>query len=277
MLQMSEHHVLSDGEFKRIGQAVYDYCGINLNEDKKELVRSRLMRLLTTHGCTSYGQYLDQVMKDKSGDRLTEMINRISTNLTSFFREEHHFNFLKETFLSRHKTGPAPRIRAWSAGCSSGEEPYSIAISIAETLPVSQRANIRLLASDISTRVLSVAKKGCYHQDRVNGIDSAMRKKYFSTETKSGDGMFKVSPELRKMLMFKRINLMEKWPVSTPLDFIFCRNVMIYFDRETKERLIQRFSNQLKPGGFLFIGHSESLSNIAHDLKYVGPTIYEKK
>lgn len=278
MLTKIEQPNFSDKEFQQIGKTIYDHCGINLSSDKKEMVRSRLVRLLQKHGCSSYAHYLDVVLNDNSGEKLTEMVNRISTNLTSFFREKHHFDFLRDTVIPSlvARKGP-PRIRAWSAGCSSGEEPYSIAITAAEALPNIHRANIKILASDISTRVLSTASLGCYPHERIEDLDRAMQNKYFLSQHDHSQELFQIRPNLRKLIIFKKINLMEKWPVTTPLDFIFCRNVMIYFDRETKERLVQRFSDQLHPGGWLFIGHSESLSNIKHNLKYVGPTIYEKQ
>jgi chemotaxis protein methyltransferase CheR len=277
MMALNQSFTLTDQEFKRIAQVVYDHCGIHLNADKRELVRSRLMRLTQNYGHSSYGAYLDGVLKDSSGKQLTEMINRISTNLTSFFREVHHFNYLKEKVLPGllAKSGPS-RIRAWSAGCSSGEEPYSIAISIAETLSNQNRANVRILASDISTNVLQTAAKGCYDESRISQMDPAILKKFFTQVPGSQPKEYQIKADVGKMLLFKQINLMEKWPITTPLDFIFCRNVMIYFDRETKEKLVNRYADQLQPGGHLFIGHSESLSNISHKLKYVGPTIYQK-
>jgi len=278
MLTKVEQPNFSDKEFQQIGKTIYDHCGINLSSDKKEMVRSRLIRLLQKHGCSSYANYLDIVLNDNSGEKLTEMVNRISTNLTSFFREKHHFDFLRDTVIpSLTERKGAPRIRAWSAGCSTGEEPYSIAITAAEALPNIHRANIKLLASDISTQVLSTASLGCYPQERVADLSPAIQNKYFLPQHDHAQKLYQIRPNLRKLIIFKKINLMEKWPVTTPLDFIFCRNVMIYFDRETKERLVNRFADQLHPGGWLFIGHSESLSNINHNLKYVGPTIYEKQ
>lgn len=269
---------LSDHDFSAISKVVYDHCGINLQKDKKELVRSRLQKMVHEHNCQTYGEYLERILQNTAGPDFIIFINRLSTNLTSFFREQHHFDYLKDSLIPELYTGSsAPRIRAWSAGCSTGEEPYSLAMTIAHALPDMHQSNIRILASDISTSVLNTASKGEYGADRVESIPAPIRNQSFNKVNNNGNTSYQIKPALRKMLIFKHVNLMTKWPFTTPLDFIFCRNVMIYFDNETKEKLIQRYTDALKPGGHLFIGHSESLSNIQHDLKYVGPTIYQKQ
>jgi chemotaxis protein methyltransferase CheR len=279
MLAIQQQLELTDCDFQAIAKVVYDHCGINLKADKKELVRSRLARLVHQHKMTSYKDYLDFVLKDTSGSNFAAFINRISTNLTSFFREEHHFEYLRENVLPEliKKQVGTVRIRAWSAGCSTGEEPYSLAITVAEALPNPAKANVRILASDISTSVLHTAMQGRYSMDRVATVPPAARNKYFTMQHEGANKVFAANPELKKMLIFKQINLMQKWPIATELDFIFCRNVMIYFDKPTQERLVGRFTELLKPGGYLFIGHSESLSSVNHQLKYVGPTIYGKQ
>jgi chemotaxis protein methyltransferase CheR len=206
------------------------------------------------------------------------LIDAISTNLTSFFREIAHFDYLKGSFLPsliKSKDRSVQNcIRAWCAGCSTGEEAYSLAMTLLEATDGGGHWDIKLLASDISTRVLEVARRGSYDVSRTQGIPAAMRSKYFATDHTSDQPQLQALPTLKKMIAFRYLNLMEDWPFAGPFDFIFCRNVMIYFDSSTQQRLIRRFKNMLSPGGLLFTGHSESLNGINHGLKHVQPTIY---
>jgi len=272
---------LSDREFSAISRVVYDHCGINLKEDKRELVQSRLAKLVRQHKFSSYSDYLDQVLKDPSSTGFTNFIDHISTNLTGFFRENQHFEYLQEVLLPRIiQTVPASdpvRIRGWSAGCSSGEEPYSLAITLAEALQDVRRPNVKILASDISSRVIAAAREGYYSESQLAGIDTSIRRRYFDARMETSGRHYLVKKHLKEMILFKQINLMASWPITTPLDFIFCRNVMIYFDKPTQQRLISRFHGLLRPGGVLFIGHSESLSGIQHPFRYIAPTVYQKK
>lgn len=271
---------LSLEEFGAISKVVYEYCGIHLHERKRDLVSSRLSRRLHATGCTSYADYLDYVLADQNAQEFTTFIDRISTNLTSFFRESTHFDyFSRELIPSLLKTQPNParvRIRGWSAGCSSGEEAYTIAVSLAEALPDISKMDVKVLASDISSSVLATAKKGCYPVERLATVPPVAREKYFDLLREDGIDVFRVKNDLKRMLIFKHINLMQSWPITTPLDFIFCRNVMIYFDRPTQQKLVRRFWELLKPGGILFIAHSESLSPIQHDFKCVQPAVYQR-
>lgn len=271
---------LSDQDFAIVSRVVYEHCGINLRDEKREMVRSRLARLVQKYGFNSYTAYLQFVLHDFGSAEFTEFIDRISTNMTSFFREKNHFDYLRETILPRltseQKGRHPPRIRAWSAGCSTGEEPYSIAITIAETLPASAQTNVRILASDISSNVLTAARTGRYPKERLAAVSPALLDRYFQCHREQDHTYYLPVPQLRKMLLFKRINLMTDWPISTQLHFIFCRNVMIYFDKPTQEKLINRLADLLLPDGTLFIGHSESLANIQHALKYIAPTIYQR-
>ena len=269
---------LSDNDFSRVSRVVYEHCGINLKSEKRALVQSRLAKLVRSSGFSSYSDYLDYVLRDPDNAEFTDFIDRLSTNLTSFFRENRHFDYLKSSVLPRLTAGSAaPRVRCWSAGCSSGQEPYSLAMTIAEFIPEAKRANVKILASDISTQMVSTAKMGRYPKAKLDGIDSALLKKYFSPAQGAGSKDYQVSNELRKMIVFKQINLMKPWPITTMVDIIFCRNVMIYFDKQTQQSLINRFYDQLVPGGMLFIGHSESLSGTKHSFKYMEPTIYRKE
>ena len=201
-------------------------------------------------------------------------------NLTKFFREEQHFKYMSETLLPRIISAKQARsdfrIRAWSAGCSSGEEPYSIAIILLEAIQGKGRWDVKLLATDVSTRILEKAKQGLYEEERIEPIPMPLRTRYLKKHRETGQLRYEVGPALRNLVIFRYLNLMKEWPIKGPLDFIFCRNVMIYFDKPTQERLINRYYELLGPGGVLFTGHSESLTGIEHAFQYVQPTIYMK-
>lgn len=273
--------VLTDEQYAQICRLVYEHCGINLHEGKKELVRARLARMLRKYHLKTYEQYLDFVMQDSSQAAFFEMIDQISTNLTSFFREPGHFDYLRKNFLpeclqKKQKSGRL-RIRAWSAGCSSGEEPYSIAITLLEALPKTQTWDVKILATDISTRVLQSARQGLYEPQRVAALSLELKNRYLILHKGiNSETYYEVAPALRKILTFKYLNLMEPWPFRGPFDFIFCRNVMIYFDKPTQEKLVNRFHEVLAADGLFFTGHSESLTGIRHSFRYVHPTIYRK-
>lgn len=270
--------VLGEEEFRRISDLVYEHCGINLHDGKKELVRSRLAKRLHRGRFTSFSQYIKHVLEDPTGKEFSILIDSLSTNLTKFFREERHFEYMRNQLLPRlvkakEARGPL-RIRGWSAGCSSGEEPYSIALTLLETFAGKGRWDIRLLATDVSTRILERAQAGLYERERIEPIPMPLRGKYLITRREGDKERYEVKPALREMVIFRYLNLMKDWPIKGPLDFIFCRNVMIYFDKPTQARLIRRFYDLLGPGGVLFTGHSESLTGIEHAFKYVQPTIY---
>jgi chemotaxis protein methyltransferase CheR len=206
-------------------------------------------------------------------------IDSLSTNLTSFFREEQHFDMMCDEFLpnllkSKEKEKDF-RIRIWSAGCSSGQEPYTIAIKLNETIK-SNKWDMKILATDISKTMLETAGAGLYEEAKVAQIPTELRNKYFSRQTINGQKFYQALPELKELILFRHLNLMEDWPVKGPLDFIFCRNVMIYFDKQTQQKLVDRFWSLLATGGVLFTGHSESLTGIRHTFKYVSPTVYMK-
>ena len=271
---------LSNREFDRISDLVYKHCGINLHEGKKELVRSRLAKRLRALKLDSFDGYLDFATKEGNADEFTQLIDSISTNLTSFFREKQHFDYLSDTFfpalLSRKQASGDNRIRAWSAGCSSGEEAYTISITIKEAIQGNSRWDAKVLATDISTRVLKVAKEGVYDKKRIDPVPPEQKHKYLVRKKGGVGDMYEVSDALKSMVYFAQLNLMGEWPIKTKLDFIFCRNVMIYFDKSTQQRLVNRFYDRLDSGGVLFTGHSESLTGIEHRFKYVKPTIYMK-
>jgi len=274
---------ISDRDFTRLAKSVYEHCGITMGENKRELAQSRLAKRLRLKGFSTYSDYLDEVLSQPDSDEFGDMIDALSTNLTSFFRENDHFEYLADTHLPsvvKNRTQDASkRIRGWSAGCSSGEEPYTLSIVLNETLPKLGAArgwDVKLLATDISTRVLKKARAGVYDMERVKTISPQLRGKYFEPRTRDGDPHLAVSPQLRSMIVFNHLNLMESWPFKGPFDFIFCRNVMIYFDKETQEKLVERYYQILAPGGILFTGHSESLTGVKHRFGFVKPTIYQK-
>ena len=268
----------TDNDYHKIAEFVHKTAGINLLEGKKELIRTRLgkrMRLLQMH---DFHTYFKHVMNDDTGEEIIYLLDALATNLTSFFREDQHFEFMGTVLLpeleKQRKSQGSHRLRIWSAACSSGEEPYTIAMIVMEKAPFfGQNGDCKILATDISTKVLNIAKKGLYGPERMKTVPHMLLTKYFQ---KTGDQMYQVSSQLRDLIAFRRLNLMDPLPFKHPMDLIFCRNVMIYFDKETISRLVNKYYQILNPGGFLFIGHSESLSGFKHDFKYVQPCIYQK-
>jgi chemotaxis protein methyltransferase CheR len=277
---LASNFTLSKRDYERIEDAVYKHCGIMLHEGKQELVHARMTKLLrkSKHGTAT--EYLDSVLDNAKSPGFMEFIDAMSTNLTSFFRESGHFDFLASEFLpaliARKQAGASRKIRAWSAACSTGEEPLTIAMVMREVLDASKcNLEARILATDISTRVLEHAKAGFYEKARTATVPPAYRAKYLYNAT-TRPGHLEPSPAIRSMIHFAHLNLMEAWPFSGPFDFIFCRNVMIYFDKPTQQKLIERFYQMIDSGGLLFTGHSESLTGVAHKFQYVRPTIYRK-
>lgn len=277
---MIETENITEADFRKLSQAVYDHCGIELKDGKQELVRARVAKRLRATGRTNASAYLNEVLADKQGSEFTSLIDALSTNLTSFFRENQHFLFLSKTFLpellERKQRSGQKTLRAWSAGCSTGEEPYTIAMTLLETIPNFQNWDVKILATDLSTNVLRQAAAGIYDADRAATIPQPLRNKYFTPTKKDGENAFAAGNQLRNMIKFNYLNLMEPWPFRGPFDFIFCRNVMIYFDKPTQAKLINRYYECLSPRGVLFTGHSESLAGIQHKLDFVQPTIYRR-
>ncbi len=277
---LAQNIVLSDKDFHRISDLVYEHCGINLHTGKKELVRARLAKLLRQRNFKTFQEYIKYVFADKTGKEFSILIDSLSTNLTSFFREKQHFDFLREKFLprlmERKRKNRNFRIRVWSAGCSSGEEPYSIAITLLEEIAGQGRWDVKILATDISTTILDTARKGVYGPKRIAPLSGMQKNKYLMMHRVNGEKVFEVAGSVRNIVIFKHLNLMKDWPIKAPLDFIFCRNVMIYFDKPTQQSLVNRFWDLLDSGGILFTGHSESLTGINHKFNYVQPTIYMK-
>lgn len=265
---------LTDSHFEQISEMIYKMCGINLHDGKAGLVKGRLMKRLRALDIASFDEYLRFVEADSSRAEFTAMVDALTTNKTSFFRESQHFDFLRDEVLPQLRTKGGP-IRIWCAGCSSGEEPYTLAIVLREAIPELDRLDVRILATDISTRVLKVARDGVYTPDHVSGVPPDLRQRYFDPMP-SPSRDFRVKPALRSLVHFARLNLMDSWPMKGHFDAIFCRNVMIYFDKPTQQVLVKRYWDHLVPGGHLFVGHSESLNAWAHQYRYVRPAIYAK-
>ena len=269
---------LSDKEFNQLSQLVYQHAGIHLPPQKKELVRSRLTKFLRSRKLTSFQEYYRQVLDDSSGLELINLLDAISTNMTAFWREPKHFEFLGQELIPtlRHKCKGAPQWRFWSAGCSSGEEPYTIAMVLMNALLDKELSGIKIYASDINTQVLNRAQQGIYPLARVEPLSQEWRRRFFQKGVNQWQGYVRVKAEVKQLVEFFRLNLMEPFPFKEEFDVIFCRNVMIYFEKATQTELVKKFYQCLKPGGYLFIGHSESLCNISHQFAYVKPTIYRK-
>lgn len=267
---------MTEGQFTYISTLVKNACGINLHDGKKELVKARLCKILRALKITDFDEYIERIANDPR--EMTRMLDSLSTNLTYFFRESQHFNYLREVELPAllYRNRQSRRLRLWSAGCSSGEEPYSMAVTVREVLASAKDWDVGILATDLSTRMLEQAKQATYDLERFREMPRNYLSQYFRLLETRPVKRYGIKEELRSMVTFGQLNLMGYWPMKGPFDVIFCRNVMIYFDKQTQARLIQRYWDILAPEGLLFVGHSESLSGINHNFEYVQPAIYRK-
>ena len=266
-------------ELDRLRDLVYRHTGILLGGQKRDLVYNRVSRRLRALSLTSFSDYCDRVEAEE-GSELEELINAITTNVTAFFREPHHFELLTRELLpaiAAERRGER-RLRAWCAGCSSGEEPYSLAMTIAESGLFERGWDVKILATDIDTEILGRAASGVYPRERMEGVSPERERRWFLRGTGGNEGLRRVRPELRERITFRQLNLVgPRWPMSGPFDFVFCRNVAIYFDRPTQELLFQRYWELLDPShGHLFVGHSESLANQQDLFRSCGNTVYRK-
>ena len=251
---------LTRKDLAEIAAMIYSDAGISLNETKASLVYSRLSKRLRQIGLASFKDYCALVGSSDGAAERREMLSFLTTNFTRFFRENHHFEHLRKEvlpgLLTRAKAGG--RVRIWSAGCSDGQEPYSIALTLLSMAPNAAGMDIRILATDIDPKIIAQAKAGIYDAQSIETVEAGMRKQWF---TQTADKRWQVSDQVKQLITFRELNLMAQWPFRGPFDVIFCRNVVIYFDAETQDRLWRRFADQLAPGGWLFIGHSERLSS----------------
>jgi chemotaxis protein methyltransferase CheR len=268
-------------DFEYIRHLVYERSRINLGPDKLELVRSRLQKRLRALGLEDFGAYCRLLDSRDSEDELTALLDVISTNVTDFFREWRHFEFLREVALPAWRgkpAGPGTQVfRIWSGACSSGEEPYSLAILLSECLRDAPNLDWRIVGTDLSTRMLATAREAVYRIDRLKLPTPEWLRAYFQKGTGSYEGYVRVKPPLRQRIDFRHLNLMDwPYPFTEKFDAVFCRNVMIYFDHATQAMLVPRLAQQLVPGGYLFVGHSESLVGIDHQLKSIRPSVYQR-
>jgi len=275
-----ESPVLSNQTFNKIRRLVKEEFGLNLTEQKKSLVLARLQKLLTQNSFNDFDSYLGFLLKDKTGQALSDFINKMTTNHTYFNRESKHFDFLRKFVFPQwlpviKSYNPTKKIRIWSAGCASGEEPYQLAMELIDFFGYSQlKEKVAVLATDISTEALMQARQGIYSRENVFNLPPAYVPKFFLPK---GANQYVVKPMLKDFILFKRLNLIRAtFPFKNRFHVIICRNVMIYFDQPTKDQLLEKFYQFLEPGGYLLIGHSESLMQRDKLFKYVQPSIYQK-
>jgi chemotaxis protein methyltransferase CheR len=273
---------LSDGDFKFICQFVYETTGIVLNDSKREMLYRRLTRIIRERQLNSFSDYC-QLLREQGETEKDFFINAITTNLTSFFRENHHFEYLSNEeipVLIKSKTVDSngkKRLRIWSSASSTGEEPYSIAITLLEAIKDDLPSwDIKILATDIDSNVLAKGKAGIYDVNRIEDIPTNLKQSYFFQGCGKSSQSVKVHEKLQSIITFKQLNLLHNWPMKGPFDAIFCRNVIIYFDKKTQQELFARYFDMLAPGGLLFLGHSENLGNYQQYFSNVGRTIFRK-
>lgn len=265
---------LSEREFSRIKNRVYKVAGISLSDAKRTLVVSRLSKIVRALGLASFDDYVDFLEKGASASDGQDFVNALTTNLTRFYREDHHFDHLRSfvgTLMSERPRGT--RLRIWSAGCSTGQEPYTIGMDLLAAYPELKRWDFRILATDIDTAVIAKAARGIYPENELSGL-SPERARMLQ---RLGDGTVQVPQAARELVAFKPLNLIAEWPMKGPFDAIFCRNVAIYFDKPTQGVVFGRLGKLLAPGGFLYIGHSENLGSGGDGFRLVGKTIYQSR
>ena len=270
---------MSSREFASLSRFIYEQCGIKMPEGKKTMLEGRLQKRLRVLGMKSFAQYLDYLFQpDGNSDELVQMIDHVTTNKTDFFREPDHFDYLQNKVLPEWwgKYGTR-RLMLWSAGCSTGQEPYTLAMVLQEFAAGRPGFDFQILATDISTRVLEQAKGAVYSEELLAPLPSVLKTKYVLRSKDRQSGLVRIVPELRARVKFRRLNFLDgDFGLREPLDIIFCRNVIIYFDRQTQARLLQRFFTHMRAGAHIFMGHSETLSGLDVPLVSVAPTVYRK-
>jgi chemotaxis protein methyltransferase CheR len=266
---------LSDHDLSLIARIVYEQSGISLHLGKRALVAARLQKRLRKGGFRSFRQYVRYVQADDSGGELTAMLDAIATNHTAFFREPRHFEFLARTVLPQLAARGGP-IHGWSAACATGEEPYTIAMILLDRLGPLVHREVRLLASDLSTKALATAAAAAYNLSRLHDVPPAFCQRYFVPGPGDSPALALVAPPVRRLVEFRQMNLLHLNDSMPLQDFIFCRNVMIYFDQDVQQRVVHALERRLAPGGHLFVSHSESLSRIRHGLTWIAPSIYRR-
>ena len=262
---------LTTRDFEKVRALIHQRAGIDLHAGKEGLVKARLGRKLRDSGSHSYAEYLASVESDRTGESLIALIDALTTNYTYFFREPEHFNFLRDKILP--KLAERPSVDLWCAAAATGEEPYTLAMLLLETCGLSSR----VVATDISTQAVKQAKRGVYPVDRFESVPKTMLHKYWLRGDGKAAGYYKAKPELASAIDYRHLNLIAPFSFPSPFPVIFCRNVMIYFDRATQRRVVDRMSQFLEPGGYLFVGHSESQCATHPMLEFAGPAVYRKR
>ncbi len=262
---------LKVADFERVRSLIDRYCGINLHEGKQALVRARLMKRIRKLGMSSFEEYLDYVETDESGEEFLSFVDVLTTNKTSFFRESQHFDFIRQIVIPQLG---GRQVKWWSAGCSTGEEPATLAITILDAIGEARTDPVKILATDISGEALAKAKTGIYSSSNLAGVPDSVRKRYFRKVGETEE--YKLEDSIQKKITFGRLNLLKPWPMKGPFQLIMCRNVMIYFKRPTQQQIVSRFYDLLEPGGYLFLGHSENLPDKGIGLTSLQPAVYQK-
>jgi len=269
---------ISSDELSEVIVLIKSITGITMNDSKRQLIMRRLNGRLKALKLDSYREYID-LLRGGDASESMEFSNAVTTNLTSFFREIHHFEFLTEKILPeiiRKKSATDKKLRIWSAGCSTGEEPYSIAMTLSNMIRDFNQWDVKILATDIDSKVLQTSKDGKYDLQRVEKIPKKFLHRWFNHSSKNKDGIYTACSDLKSLIQFNRLNLMEQWPMKGQFDVVFCRNVIIYFDKDTQRKLVDRYADIVADGGYLMLGHSETLLNVSTRFKLIGKTIYRK-
>ncbi len=268
---------LTDEEFRAFQELIHTRSGIHLSDNKRSLMRAKLAKRLRALHISGFSDYYRFVAHDRSGEELIQLLDVVSINVTNFFREPGHFDYLGRSLLPALIGGSSLHPHIWSAACATGEEPCTIAMTVLEKWPQAAKRGFKILATDISTAALEKARAGEYGADRVAHVPPAMLDRYFEVLFRGGRRIYRIREEVRSLIRYRRFNLNgPHWPFQKPFDAIFCRNVMIYFNQQTQLKLVQGFTRQLRRGGILFVGHSESLVGIKHELEFVEPTVYRR-
>jgi chemotaxis protein methyltransferase CheR len=260
-----DEFLLTGADFRRIAETLHSDTGIHLPDSKMALVYSRLAKRLRALGLKSFREYCALILTHEGADERQRMIAALTTNVTRFFREPHHFEHLRQTVLPPllEAARRGGRVRIWSAACSSGQEPYSIALTILSVMPDAADFDVKVLATDIDFNMINEGKSGVYNEEALSSLPSALRQRWFTSTSRQGGKKCGAGPELRALVAFRELNLIGSWPMKGPFHAIFCRNVVIYFEEQTQSKIWSRFTPLLSPGGFLYIGHSERLAGPA--------------
>jgi chemotaxis protein methyltransferase CheR len=272
-----ESPAMTAADFQKISRLAYDQFGLHLPEGKETMVSARVGKQMRVQGFQNFADYFSHVQSDATGQALISLIDALTTNYTSFLREPRHFDFLAEAVTGEFRD--LPSMRVWSSACSSGEEPYSIAMTLLDAagrVRCAWAPALRILATDISTRVLDQARRGVYPSEKFNTVPDPWKRAFLLKGSGDSQGKYKIKPQVAGLIEFARFNLMDHTPRGG-FHFIFCRNVMIYFDRPTQQRIVRKLAESIEPGGYFFIGHSETLNGFDHPLRYIAPATYRKE